>query len=112
MSRARGGVDVTVDGKIVGTPGEEKRMVMGLAVRGGRPAEVGGRAGEKRGDPDPGEGNAAADDRRARRPDLPGGVEQRRPGAVHRPGRRHDRARGCGLGRLGERALSRRQPPL
>jgi WD40 repeat protein len=42
-----GGVDVYVDGKIVGSLGEEKRTVMGLAVRGGHLAEVGGRAGEK-----------------------------------------------------------------
>ncbi len=42
-----GGVDVYVDGKIVGSLGEEKRVVMGLALRGGRLAEVGGRAGEK-----------------------------------------------------------------
>jgi len=42
-----GGVDVYVDGKITGSLGEEARMVMGLAVRGDRLAEVGGRAGER-----------------------------------------------------------------
>jgi WD40 repeat protein len=42
-----GGVDIYVDGRVVGTLGEEKRAVMGLAVRGGRVAEVGGRAGER-----------------------------------------------------------------
>lgn len=42
-----GGVDIYVDGKVVGTLGDEKRTVMGLAARGRRVAEAGGRAGEK-----------------------------------------------------------------
>ncbi len=42
-----GGVDVYRDGKIVGTLGDEKRVVLGLAALGQRLAEVGGRAGEK-----------------------------------------------------------------
>lgn len=42
-----GGVDVYRDGKIVGTLGDEKRVVLGLALSGRRVAECGGRAGEK-----------------------------------------------------------------
>lgn len=42
-----GGVDVYRDGRIVETLGDEKRVVMGLAVHGRRLAECGGRAGEK-----------------------------------------------------------------
>jgi len=42
-----GGVDIYRDGKIVGTLGDEKRVVLGLAVNGGRVADCGGRAGEK-----------------------------------------------------------------
>ena len=42
-----GGVDIYLDGKIVGTLGDEKRVVLGLAVNGRRIAECGGRAGEK-----------------------------------------------------------------
>ena len=45
-----GGVDIYRDGKIVGTLGDEKRVVLGLALNGKRVAECGGRAGE-RGDP-------------------------------------------------------------
>jgi len=42
-----GGIDVYRDGRIVETLGVDKRVVLGLAVRGGRLAECGGRAGEK-----------------------------------------------------------------
>jgi len=42
-----GGVDIYRDGRIVGTLGDEKRVVMGLAFHGRRLAECGGRAGEK-----------------------------------------------------------------
>jgi len=42
-----GGIDVYRDGRIVAQLGSEKRVVMGLAVRNGRLAECGGRAGEK-----------------------------------------------------------------
>jgi WD40 repeat protein len=42
-----GGVDIYRDGKIVGELGMHARVVMGLAARGNRIAEVGGRAGEK-----------------------------------------------------------------
>jgi WD40 repeat protein len=42
-----GGIDVYRDGRVVETLGVDKRVVMGLAVRGGRLAECGGRAGEK-----------------------------------------------------------------
>jgi WD40 repeat protein len=42
-----GGVDIYRDGRIVGTLGDDKRVVMGLAVQGRRVAECGGRAGEK-----------------------------------------------------------------
>ncbi len=42
-----GGVDVYRDGRLIETLGDEKRVVLGLAVRDGRLAECGGRAGEK-----------------------------------------------------------------
>lgn len=42
-----GGIDVYRDGRIVAQLGVEKRVVTGLAVREGRIAECGGRAGEK-----------------------------------------------------------------
>ena len=42
-----GGVDIYRDGKIVGTLGADRRVVMGLAFQGRRLAECGGRAGEK-----------------------------------------------------------------
>ena len=42
-----GGIDVYRDGRIVARLGDEKRVVLGLAVRDGRIAECGGRAGEK-----------------------------------------------------------------
>lgn len=42
-----GGVDVYRDGKLVRTLGSDRRAVFGLAVRGKRLAEAGGRAGEK-----------------------------------------------------------------
>ena len=42
-----GGVDVYRDGRLVGSLGADKRVVMGLAARDGRLAECGGRAGEK-----------------------------------------------------------------
>lgn len=42
-----GGIDVYRDGRLVETLGTEKRVVLGIAVRGGRVAECGGRAGEK-----------------------------------------------------------------
>jgi WD40 repeat protein len=42
-----GGVDVYRDGKIVGSLGSEKRVVMALAAKGKRVAEGGGRAGER-----------------------------------------------------------------
>jgi WD40 repeat protein len=42
-----GGIDVYRDGRVVETLGVDKRVVMGLAARGGRLAECGGRAGEK-----------------------------------------------------------------
>ena len=42
-----GGVDVYRDGKIVGTLGSEARVVMGLAVNGGRVAECGGAPAER-----------------------------------------------------------------
>lgn len=42
-----GGIDVYRDGRLVETLGADKRVVLGLAVRGGRVAECGGRAGEK-----------------------------------------------------------------
>ncbi|MGH2687710.1 MAG: hypothetical protein ACRDKW_02725, partial [Actinomycetota bacterium] len=42
-----GGVDVYRDGKLVGTLGSDKRVVLGLAVHGKRVAEGGGRAGER-----------------------------------------------------------------
>jgi WD40 repeat protein len=42
-----GGVDIYREGRLVGRLGDETRVVMGLAVRGRRVAEAGGRAGEK-----------------------------------------------------------------
>ena len=42
-----GGVDVYRSGKLVDTLGADKRVVMGLAVRGRRIAECGGRAAER-----------------------------------------------------------------
>ncbi|MBI3858560.1 MAG: WD40 repeat domain-containing protein [Planctomycetes bacterium] len=42
-----GGVDVYRDGRLVERLGSEKRVVLGLALREGRVAECGGRAGEK-----------------------------------------------------------------
>ncbi|HVE42074.1 MAG TPA: WD40 repeat domain-containing protein [Planctomycetota bacterium] len=42
-----GGVDIYRDGRIVGTLGDDVRVVMGLACQGRRLAECGGRAGEK-----------------------------------------------------------------
>src|SRR5205814_1798132 len=42
-----GGVDIYRDGKIVGTLGADRRVVMGLAFQGRRLAECGGRGGEE-----------------------------------------------------------------
>ena len=42
-----GGVDIYRSGRIVGTLGSDKRIVMGLAARGRRIAECGGRAAER-----------------------------------------------------------------